>query len=64
MKTIELIIDPDGTVRVETRGFPGRNCLEASRLLTAALGRTVGGRLTAEFYLPYTEEVRPRLDAY
>ena len=55
---------PDGTVRVETRGFPGRSCLEASRLLAAALARTVGDRLTSEFYLPQTAEVQPRLDAY
>ena len=64
MKTIELIIEIDGTVRVETRGFQGRSCLEASRALTAALGRTVGDRLTSEFYLALPAEIRPHLDVH
>ena len=50
MKTIELIISPSGESRVETKGFSGRACVDASRFLEAALGRTTAETLTAEFH--------------
>ena len=50
MKIIHLVVDPEGNSKVETRGFSGGECLEASRFLEQALGARVGGRLRAEFY--------------
>ena len=50
MKTIEIIISPSGQARVETKGFAGSQCREASRLLEAALGKTTSETLTAEFH--------------
>ncbi|MCH8149830.1 MAG: DUF2997 domain-containing protein, partial [Planctomycetes bacterium] len=38
MKTIEIIISPSGQSRVETKGYSGSKCQEASRFLEAALG--------------------------
>ena len=50
MKTIEISIDPKGQSKVETRGFTGNECREASRFLEQALGQRTGETLTTEFY--------------
>jgi hypothetical protein len=49
-RTIEITVDPAGNSRVETRGFPGPGCREASRFVEQALGRRTGEQLTAEFH--------------
>lgn len=49
-KTIEIIVSPTGETSLQTHGFAGRDCLEATRKLQAALGHTTAERLTAEFY--------------
>jgi hypothetical protein len=56
MKEIEIIISPDGKTTVQTKGFAGSSCREASRLIEQALGATENEKLTAEFYLK--DEVR------
>ena len=52
MKTIDILITPDGQSRVETRGFSGSSCREASQFLEQALGRRTNEELTAEFHQP------------
>jgi hypothetical protein len=54
-KTIEVIVGPDGSTRVETKGFAGAECREASRGLKAALGLRQSEQLTAEFYQQATQ---------
>ena len=49
-KTIEIIISPRGESQIETKGFVGGECREASRFLEQALGKTLGEQLTAEFH--------------
>lgn len=49
-KQIEIIVSPDGTSRVETKGFAGSECREASRFVERALGKQVDETLTSEFY--------------
>jgi hypothetical protein len=49
-KTIEIVISPSGQTRVETKGFAGNECREASEFLETALGRCSSEQLTAEFY--------------
>ena len=49
-KTIEIVVAPDGQTRVETRGFTGSECRQASQLIERALGRQTDELLTAEFY--------------
>ncbi|PQO41790.1 hypothetical protein C5Y96_00425 [Blastopirellula marina] len=51
MKTIEIIVSPTGQLRLETRGFQGTECREASRFLEAALGQQTSETLTAEFHV-------------
>ena len=49
-QTIEIIVQPDGQTRVETKGFAGSSCRDASRFIEEALGNTTGEQLTGEFY--------------
>jgi len=49
-KTIEIIVTPDGQTSVQTLGFSGPSCREASRFVEEALGRATDERLTSEFY--------------
>ena len=58
MKIIEIVVDPAGNARVETKGFEGASCREASRFVEAALGRRTGERLTAEFHQSLDDENR------
>jgi Protein of unknown function (DUF2997) len=50
VKTIEITVDPKGQSKVETRGFAGGECREASRFLEQALGTRSAETLTAEFH--------------
>jgi hypothetical protein len=56
MKTIDIIIAPSGQSRVETRGFTGDQCRDASRFLETALGTTASETLTAEFYQAQSQQ--------
>ena len=58
MKTIEVIVSRDGSSRVETRGFTGSPCKEASQFLEQALGLKQTEQLTADFYR--TEASQPQ----
>ena len=49
-RTIEIIVSPKGDTRVETKGFAGSACRDASRFLEEALGKRSNERLTGEFY--------------
>ncbi len=49
-RVIEITISPAGQTSVQTKGFAGASCRDASRHLEAALGRTDREELTAEFH--------------
>ena len=51
-KTIEIIVAPDGSSRVETKGFTGSTCQTASQFVERALGRSTDEQLKPEFYVP------------
>jgi len=59
-KTIEIIVAPDGKSRVETKGFVGGECREASRFLERALGQQEHEQLTTDFYAQSTEQQQLR----
>ncbi len=50
MKTIEIIVSPQGETRLETKGFAGASCQDASRFIESALGEKLSDRPTAERY--------------
>lgn len=47
---IEIVISPQGDIKLETRGFTGPGCQEASRYLEQTLGMKASERLTSGFY--------------
>ena len=49
-RRIEITVSPTGDTTVQTRGFVGASCRDASRFIEEALGKRSGERLTAEFY--------------
>ena len=57
-KTIEILVTPEGRTSIQTLGFTGSSCREASRFLEEALGRRAGERLTAEFHQSAAEQQR------
>jgi hypothetical protein len=50
MKLIEVTVSPVGESKVETKGFAGGECREASRFLERALGVRAAEVMTAEYY--------------
>ena len=50
MKTIEIVVAPNGASTVQTNGFTGSACQQASQFLEKALGSRIDERLTSEFY--------------
>jgi hypothetical protein len=55
LKTIEITISPKGETRIETKGFTGSECRQASRVLEQALGIRTSEQLTAEFHQDVSE---------
>jgi hypothetical protein len=49
-KTIEIVVSPQGETKIETKGFAGATCREASKFIEQALGKRVQEKLTAEFH--------------
>lgn len=60
MKTIEIIVSPTGQSRVQTHGFQGGECREASKFIERALGERSSERMTAEFYQHNQEQADVR----
>jgi len=50
MTIIEIIVDRAGHATVQTKGFVGSACQDASRFLEQALGKQIEEQRTAEFY--------------
>jgi Protein of unknown function (DUF2997) len=49
-RLIEVTVSPQGEATVQTRGYAGADCLQASKFLEHALGVATADRKTAEFY--------------
>ncbi len=49
-RTIEIIVMPEGKTTVQTLGFAGSSCRNASRFIEQALGQQTTERLTTEFH--------------
>ena len=49
-KTIEIIVSPTGETTVQTKGFAGSSCRDASKFIEQALGARTAETLTAEFH--------------
>ena len=49
-RLIEVTVSPTGETTVQTKGYAGPECRQASKFLEQALGVAVQDRNTAEFY--------------
>lgn len=59
-RTIEIIVTATGETTVQTRGFQGSSCRDASRFIEKALGQKIGEQLTPEFYQTQPVEQQAR----
>lgn len=49
-RVIEVVVSPQGETTVQTKGYSGNDCLQASKFLEQALGIVSADHKTAEFY--------------
>ena len=49
-KSVDVIISPQGDVKVEAQGYSGSSCTEATKFITEALGKQVSEEKTADYY--------------
>ena len=54
-KVIEITVSPNGSSTIETKGFTGPDCQNASRFIEQVLGQKVSARLKPEFYASHTQ---------
>ncbi|MEQ8851744.1 DUF2997 domain-containing protein [Gimesia sp.] len=57
-RTIEIIVETNGSTRVQTRGFTGSACIDASRFIEEALGKQTREHKTPEFFQVVDERHR------
>lgn len=55
-KSIQITISPSGGTKIETSGYTGSACQDATRALEAALGAKTAEQLTSEFYTETPEQ--------
>jgi hypothetical protein len=63
MKTIEITVSPKGETSVQTKGFAGPSCREASKFIEQALGQQAEEHLTAEFHQQAGQRAENQLGA-
>ncbi len=49
-RIIEVVVSPTGETTVQTKGYAGADCFQASKFLEQALGTKTNDRPTSEFY--------------
>ncbi len=49
-RVIEVVVSPTGETTVQTKGYAGGDCLQASNFLEQSLGVVAAERRTDEFY--------------
>jgi hypothetical protein len=61
MKQIIIDILDDGEVKLETRGYTGRTCLEETEFIKNILGNEITRQLTPAYYTQGKETVKKHL---
>lgn len=61
---IEIIVAPNGKSHVETKGFVGSECRDASRFIEQALGQQTDELLKSEFHQSASNQQRIRQSGY
>ena len=60
-RVIEVIVSPQGETTVQTHGYAGADCLQASKFLEQSLGVIADDQMTAAFYETAPAEQPPGL---
>ena len=55
-RIIEVVVSPTGEATIQTKGYQGSDCLQASKFLEQSLGVASNNRHTAEFYQSTTTQ--------
>jgi len=55
-RIIEVTVSPNGDTTVQTKGYAGSDCLQASKFIEDALGVVAKEQKTGEFYQASTTE--------
>lgn len=50
MKEIILTVDSNGATKIQTKGYKGKSCMNASKFLEDALGEGKDVQYTPEYY--------------
>jgi hypothetical protein len=58
MKEIVIEISENGDLKLETRGFSGKTCIEESQFVKDLLGNEITRQLTPAYYKENNKEVR------
>lgn len=56
-RIIEVTVSPTGEMTVQTKGYVGNDCFQASKFLEDALGVKASDKPTSEFYDSLTQKV-------
>jgi hypothetical protein len=59
-RVIEVIVSPKGETTLQTKGYSGADCQQASRFLEEALGLVAAERKTTEYYQISTQNLEVR----
>jgi hypothetical protein len=59
-RIIEVVVSPTGEATVQTKGYAGADCLQASNALEQALGVTTADHKTEEYYCTASEQQTTR----
>jgi hypothetical protein len=61
MKQIIVDVMDDGEIKIETRGFKGKSCIEESQFLKDLLGEETARQLVPTYYTKNKKAVRKYL---
>ena len=61
MKEIIVSISSEGEIKIETKGFKGKSCVEESQFLKDLLGKETSKQLTPAYYQQQNETVKKYL---
>jgi hypothetical protein len=57
-RVIEVTVSPQGETTVQTKGYSGSDCVQASKFVEQALGVPIQERKTSEYYEQVAVEQR------
>lgn len=60
-RTIEVTVDTEGEIKIETKGFVGKSCVSESQFLKDILGKEVSKQLTPAYFSTEKEVVKKHL---